>query len=58
MRNLKCKTPSGHAYTVKLPKDGTGKGTPAWYRREVPSAADFKARVVKGGGTLAGTRQR
>lgn len=58
MRRLKVKNKDGSTSTVKLPKDGPGKGTPAWYRREVTTAADIKARIVRRGGTLAGTRQR
>lgn len=58
MRNLKVKNKDGSTSTVKLPKDGFGKGTPAWYMREVTTAADIKARVMRRGGKLAGTRQR
>lgn len=58
MRRLKVTNKDGTTTTVKLPKDGFGKGTPAWYMREVTTAADIKARIVRGGGKLAGTRQR
>jgi hypothetical protein len=58
MRNLKVKTLRGHVYTVKLPKDGFGKRTPAWYMRETTTAADIKTHLVKRGQKLIGTRQR
>ncbi len=58
MRNLKVKNGDGSTSVVKLPKDGRGKGTPEWYRREVQSVASVKAAILWRGGTLAGTRQR
>jgi hypothetical protein len=58
MRRLKVTNKDGSTSTLKLPKTGTGKGTPAWYRREAPSAADIKAAILKRGGTFRGTRQR
>ena len=58
MRNLKFKNRDGSTSVVKLPKFGTGKGTTAWYRRALTTAADIKARIVRRGGTLTGTRQR
>lgn len=58
MRRLKVTNKDGSTSTVKLPKDGFGKGTPAWYMRETKTAADIKAAILRRGGTLSGTRQR
>lgn len=58
MRRLKVTNKDGSTSTVKLPKDGSGRGTPSWYKREVKGAADIKAAVLQRGGTFRGTRQR
>lgn len=58
MRRLKVTNKDGSTSTVKLPKDGFGKGTPAWYMREATTAADIKASILEAGGSLRGIRQR